>query len=206
MLTVGELLRNERIKRDLSLDVVAKKTSIHIKYLRAIENNEWSAFSSKVYIVGVLKNYGGYLNISGEKLLAYFRRDYEKKEEFHFRRKLPSLAFLPETKILIVGMISSILIIFLIYFSYQFKVYLSPPEVFILSPQKDKFRNVEKVKIKGQTQKESTVRILNDEVYLSQDGIFEYDFPLKIGLNKVTIEVIGPNGKKTELHKDYFLE
>ena len=89
MLSVGSILKNEREKKGLLLSDIEKKIKIREKYLKAIEDENWNYFSSKIYITGILKNYSRVLNLDHKKVLAFFRRDYEKKEEVKFKKKLP---------------------------------------------------------------------------------------------------------------------
>ena len=207
MLTVGQILRNVRVKKNIPLHLASKETRIQQKYLEALEDNNWNSFSSKVYISGVLRSYSSYLGLDPDKVLAYFRRDYEKKDDkVRFQRKLPSLNLLPETKKIVIVAISSLVAFFFIYFGYQFMLYLRPPDVKILAPQQEIFRNTAKIRIIGQTQKESSIRIFNQEVFPDESGMFQYDLPLQKGANPVDVFVIGANGKETVIKKIYTLE
>ena len=80
MLSVGEILKKQRKKKGLTLLEVEKKIKVRLKFLKAIEDNNWS-FSSKVYISGIIKNYAQFLDLDKDKVLAFFRRDYEKNDE-----------------------------------------------------------------------------------------------------------------------------
>ena len=206
MITVGKLLKNEREQKNITLKQAEKDTRIRERFLSAIEQENWSAFTSRVYITGVIKSYASYLDIDPEKAMAYFRRDYEKKEDLTFKKKLPSLQLLPETKKLLFVILGAVFVFFAVYFGYQFDQYLSPPGVEIVSPKENIFRNVQKITIVGKTEPESTVSIYNEELFPDDHGLFRYEFPLKKGLNTLQIEVTGPNGKKTLHVEEYLLE
>lgn len=206
MLTVGQILRKERLAQDLTLKQAEEMTKIRARYLEAIENERWSIFSSRVYIAGVIKSYASYLGIDPEKAMAYFRRDYEKKEKITFKKKLPSLALLPETQKILIGVFTAVFVFFTLYFGYQFNQYLSPPDINIVSPDENIFRNVTKITVTGKTVPESTVRIYNEELFPDENGFFIYEFPLRKGLNTLEIQVTGPNGKENRLVEEYFLE
>lgn len=206
MLTVGKLLQKTRSDKGITLKEAEKYTRVRMRYLSALENEDWSIFTSRVYIAGVIRSYASYLGIDPEKAMAYFRRDYEKNEQTTFKKKLPRLQFLPETQKLVIGAISVIILFFVFYFGYQINSYLSPPEITIIAPQKHAFRNVEKIKIVGQTQAESVVTIFGDELFPNEFGIFEYGFPLKKGSNTLEIRVVGANGKVTNHIEQYTLE
>lgn len=206
MLSVGELLRNTREKKGLTLKDVEKETKVREKYLLAIEQNNWDFFTSKVYISGILKSYAKALDLEQSKVMAYFRRDYEKREEFKFKKRVDPINFSPETKKVAIALVASVFIAFSVYFGYQIKLYMTPPVVVITSPTKKVFRNVEQIKVVGKTEKEASIMIFGERVFADREGVFQYDLPLKKGNNNLVVEVTGANGKKTILKKQYLLE
>lgn len=206
MFSVGEILKKERIARDLSLSDVEKEIKIREKFLAAIEQNNWSFFSSRIYIMGVIKNYALFLGLDSKKILAFFRRDYEKKEDIRFKKRVASSYLIPETRRVVKILFVGLFLILFFYFGYQLKVYFSPPAVTILSPKNERILREDKVTITGKTEKESLISIFGERVFQNKDGVFTYDFPLKEGTNELIIEVVGANGKKTVLKKNFFLE
>lgn len=206
MITAGKLLKNKRTELKLSLQQIEQQIKIRKRFLEAVENDDYKIFSSSVYILGVLKNYSKFLGIDSEKTMAYFRRDFEKAESYSFNKSIKSIEFTPETKKILVAMLSLIFILFSAYFAYQFYRYLTPPKIFIVSPQKNKFRNIDQISITGKTEKQSVVTIYNEVIYPDSFGIFKYEFPLKKGPNILKIDVIGPNGKSSQLIKELVLE
>jgi len=204
MLTVGEILKKEREKKGYSLSEIEKAIKIREKFLGAVESNNWKSFSSKIYIVGIVKNYAKFLNIPPEKAIAYFYRDYEKKEEFRFKRKLPSRYLTPETKKLFFIVLSIIFGIFFIYFGFQLKTYFSPPKVIIASPKTTILKKGDAVKISGVTEKDAVITVAGERIYQNKEGLFEFNHPLNPGKNIVTIEVVGANGRKTVVKKELF--
>jgi len=206
MLTVGEILRTTREKKNLTLQQVEKHSRIRAKFLAAIEENNWSSFTSKIYITGLIKNYAKFLDLDENKMLAFFRRDYERLEETHFKKRISTSSLMPETRTVIYIGLAIIFLLFVTYFGYQVKIYLTPPKVTIVSPQKNTFRSTEKIHIIGRTEKEATINIYGDRVYQNKEGVFEYDFPMNKGKNELVVEVTGANGKKTVYKKIYVLE
>ncbi len=206
MLSVGEILKKTREKENISLEQVEKELRIRKKFLTALENNNWTLFSSKIYIEGIIKNYSKLLNLNEEKTLAFFRREYEKTEVIKFKRRISSKYLTSETKKFIYLFIVLIFIFFIGYFIFQLKLFLSPPKISIIEPKINLFNRVDRVMIIGKTEKEASVTILNDRVYQNSEGIFKFNLPLKKGENEIVIEVIGANGKKSVLRKVYVRE
>ncbi len=206
MLSVGSILRKERQRRGLTLKQVEKQIRVREKFLEAIEENNWSAFSSKIYITGIIKNYSKFFDLDVDKMIAYFRRDYERKEDVHFKRRVESKYFKSETKRVVFALLFVLFLGFAGFFGYQLSLYFKPPQIELTQPQQRSFRSVEKVTIQGKSESDATILIFGDRVYQNQQGVFEYDFPLKEGKNTLRIEVTGANGRQTVLEDVFILE
>lgn len=205
MITVGGILKKERERRGFSLNEIEKTIKVREKFLLAVESNDWREFSSKIYIIGIIKNYSRILGLDPKKTLAFFRRDYEKKEEIGFKKKIASKYLTPETKKIAKYFLIAVFIFFAAYFIYQLKIFLSPPKVAIISPKVFTVKKEEKIRIVGKTEKDTAITIFSERVYQNREGIFEYDFPLREGTNELIIEAIGANGKKTVLKQNFFM-
>ncbi len=204
MLSVGTILKKEREKRGLLLIDIEKQIKVREKYLKAIEEEDWNFFSSKIYITGILKNYSRILNLDEKKVLAFFRRDYEKKEEVKFKKKVTSAYLTSETKkFLKIGLII-LCLFFAGYFIFQLKIYFSPPSYKLLSPKISNFTIEKSIKIVGKTDRDTAIVIAGERIYQNKEGIFTYEYSLNEGKNKLTINLTGANGKKTTVEKTFF--
>lgn len=201
MLTTGEILKRERHHAKLTLEEVERATRIRKKNLEAIEKNDWKQFPSKTYILGVIKSYGKFLGLDEEKLSAFFRREYGKKDDLRFKRKINKHFLVPQTKKVFRLAILFIITIFIFYFGYQLKLYLSPPRLIILSPTKTIFKRESRFDLIGQTEKETIITVNGERVYLDSQNKFRITLPLTKEKNEVTIEATGANGKKTTVKK-----
>jgi cytoskeletal protein RodZ len=76
MKTVGQILREERLKKGISLEEVDRVTKIRKKYLELLENNDFPQIGQATTVRGFIKNYGEFLELSTNLLLAIFRRDF----------------------------------------------------------------------------------------------------------------------------------
>ncbi|KKP63108.1 MAG: hypothetical protein UR56_C0002G0085 [Candidatus Roizmanbacteria bacterium GW2011_GWC2_34_23] len=204
MLSVGTILKNEREKKGLLLIDIEKQIKVREKYLKAIEDENWNYFSSKIYITGILKNYSRVLNLDHKKVLAFFRRDYEKKEEIRFKRKVTSAYLTSGTKKLLKFGLIILTLFFILYFVFQLKTYFSPPSFTLLSPTKTNFSVEKNIKITGKTEKDTSVTISGERIYQNKEGVFTYEYSLNEGENKLIINLIGANGKKTIVEKTFF--
>ncbi len=74
---VGETLRDARNRRKLDLSEVEAAIKIRVRYLQAIENEEWDALPGGAYTRGFIRTYAGYLGLDGERLADDYRRSVE---------------------------------------------------------------------------------------------------------------------------------
>ncbi|PCI43286.1 MAG: hypothetical protein COB41_07425 [Proteobacteria bacterium] len=63
LLEVGELLKNERNKKSISIDMVANALNFRKIYLEALESGDWSHMPGEVYALGFLRQYATYLHL-----------------------------------------------------------------------------------------------------------------------------------------------
>jgi cytoskeletal protein RodZ len=114
MSNFGEELKKEREVRNISLEEIASATKIHIKFLKAIEENNFEIIPGEFFIKNFLKAYANYLGLDEREILNRYYQNRPKKE---FPNKTE---FFPkeEKKIspyLKIGLIF-LLILYLIYF------------------------------------------------------------------------------------------
>lgn len=201
MLTIGEALKSERQKKNLTISEIAGATKIRARRLEAVENNDWRQFPSKTYIVGVIQSYGRFLGLNEEKLLAIFRREYEKKEEVFFQKGIAKKQLRPAAQRVFRGLVFLLIAIFIFYFGYQLKLYFSPPKITIISPKETIIKRKTAIELVVQTEKEAIVIVNGGRVYQNKNNIFKVRIPLTDPETKVIIEVTGANGRKTKLTK-----
>ena len=66
---VGDILRGEREKQGLTIEDIARETSIRDIYLEAIEKGDYDSLPGDVYAKGFIRNYSRFLQIDGDALL-----------------------------------------------------------------------------------------------------------------------------------------
>jgi len=70
---VGRILKEAREKKDITLREASLVTKIGMRFLKALENDEYDIFSSHIYLRSFLKNYANFLGMDGKKLASEFR-------------------------------------------------------------------------------------------------------------------------------------
>jgi helix-turn-helix protein/uncharacterized protein DUF4115 len=72
---VGNTLREARNRRKIDLPQVEEATKIRIRYLRAIENEEWDVLPGDAYVRAFIRTYASFLGLDGERLAEEHRRE-----------------------------------------------------------------------------------------------------------------------------------
>jgi cytoskeleton protein RodZ len=70
---IGATLREARVRKRLTLQQVEDDTKIRVKYLQAMENEEFDALPGATYAKGFLRGYATYLGLDPEIILDEYR-------------------------------------------------------------------------------------------------------------------------------------
>ncbi|HYP56226.1 MAG TPA: helix-turn-helix domain-containing protein [Solirubrobacterales bacterium] len=70
---VGASLREARKRRELDLTEVEAAIKIRVRYLQAIEDEDWDVLPGDVYARGFVRTYASYLGLDGERLAEEYR-------------------------------------------------------------------------------------------------------------------------------------
>src|SRR5215210_2248642 len=79
MQAIGERLREARMRQGLDLTEVEIATKIRAKYLRAMENDEFSMLPGTTYVKSFLRTYAEYLGLDAQLLVEEFRAQHEPR-------------------------------------------------------------------------------------------------------------------------------
>jgi cytoskeleton protein RodZ len=71
---VGATLREARNRRKIDLSEVEAAIKIRVRYLQALENEEWDALPGGAYTHGFIRTYAIYLGLDGDRLAEDYRR------------------------------------------------------------------------------------------------------------------------------------
>src|SRR3989442_4619225 len=81
MQPIGERLREARMRQGRDITEVEAATKIRAKYLRALENDEFSMLPGTTYVKSFLRTYAEYLGLDAHLLVEEFRAQHEPRGE-----------------------------------------------------------------------------------------------------------------------------
>jgi hypothetical protein len=70
---IGSTLRDARNRRKIDLSEVEDAIKIRVRFLRAMENEEWDVLPGDIYTRAFIKTYASYLGLDGERLAEDYR-------------------------------------------------------------------------------------------------------------------------------------
>jgi len=204
MKTAGDLLKEKRLLKELSLDDVAQKTKIKIEYLEAIENSDFAALPSSTFAKGFLRNYASVLYLNPDTVVAMFRRDFTENEKGEIIPRGLVEPVNTKPKYLSVNLIltSIAVLAFLGFLAIQLVSWWSLPSLKILQPVEGDTYG-EKVTFKGVTDKDSTVKVDDQQVIVDQNGAFTLDMIFPGGTHTIIVSSTNRQGKSRLLERTF---
>lgn len=203
--TLGEKLKKERERAELSLREAARRIQSSIRLLQALEENDYKKFPAKVYALGFLKRLLRELAIPNpEEWLKEFNNEWEVRMFQKNKEALP----LPENRgedpyitpaRLWTGTGILLFVFLLIFLGLRFNNFVASPKLNLESPAEQQEMEGPTVKIKGQTEKESQLTINGREIKIDGQGNFEEDIELLPGLNILEFLARNRFGKESKV-------
>jgi cytoskeleton protein RodZ len=81
---IGNTLREARVRRNLTLQQVEEDIKIRVKYVQAMENEDWDVMPGVTYVKGFLRTYSTYLGLDPDVIIGEFRsRGMVPSQEHH---------------------------------------------------------------------------------------------------------------------------
>ena len=201
MIHAGERLREEREKKNLSLEEVSRATKIRPSFLTAIEKGDYNKLPSGTYAHGFVRNYAKYLGLRDNELLALFKREYDEEK---YLKVLPEglvrRGDFPIRKIIFNRTFKIIIVIFvalIAYLVFQFRAAIFNPSLDVLSPKENEVVNTLDIMVTGKTDPNSTIYINDEVASLDKKGNFTKTINVFPGTETITIKAVNNFNKTT---------
>ena len=107
MESLGQKLRSVREAKDINFDQASRDTKISIRYLQALESEDFSCFPGETYISGFLRNYGSYLELDVNELFSLYRALKIQEQPIPVEQLLRQPSQLPK---IVIGILVGILV------------------------------------------------------------------------------------------------
>jgi cytoskeleton protein RodZ len=88
---IGSMLREARMRARIDITEVEEATKIRAKYLRAIENEEWTLLPGSTFTKSFLREYADYLGLDARLIVEDYKLRYERPSEVELAPISPNL-------------------------------------------------------------------------------------------------------------------
>lgn len=203
MVRLGQRLKEERIRRKLTLEEVAIGTKIKRDFLAAIEQGSYDKLPSPAYAKGFAQNYADYLGLPRTQSAALFKRDFDEKRALKVlpdgmtNQDFPLKRF--NIRQAILGLIGVLLIAGFLLFQYR-SIFFTP-QLDIKSP-KEGAVVAQDFEISGQADANAVVTVNNEPVFVSSNGEFTKKISLFSGKTSFIVKAKNRFGKETILKRN----
>lgn len=211
MQTVGQILKEARETKLFSLEDVEKHTKIRKELLEALEADDYSKLPPATFIQGFIKNYGKFLSLDSEKLLAIFRRGFEMKK--HPPLVMESLAnpieknkFQITPPRILASIVAVIILGFFTYLWIEYRQFVGAPSLNVYSPKEQQTVEIPLILVEGKTEPEVKVAVNGEEIEVDSQGNFKEEVKLSSSVNKVIITATGRFGQVARVERTVILK
>lgn len=208
--TVAEALIEVRTTLGLSQAEAARNSGVPKRYIEFFEGCNAASITLDVYACHKLRTYSNYLNLDGEKVVTAFnqenvcpQRQLETRHASRWRKhplkNIPASRMIVTPKIIRTALIVAIALGIGIFFVVRAQSLAAPPVIVLTSPI-DGFVTQEKtLTVAGHTEREVTLLVNGEAIYIDGEGNFNDKLDLREGLNVIHIVAIRKHGQEAEL-------
>lgn len=197
---IGDILREERELRRVTIDDLAKRTRIRKEYITALEENQFEKLPAATFVKGYIQTYSRVFGFDAKPLLAVLRRDFKESA----KGKLVPRDFIRPTlrkrtfwTPMTVGLLMAATVFFSLlgYIGVQWYNLNRPPELDIISPAESEIVGPQ-VMVEGAAESDTIVTVNNQPVALQPDGSFSTQvFMTREGVTTISVEAKDRRGK-----------
>lgn len=211
MRTVGQILKQEREAKFYSLEEIEKATKIRKELLDALEKGEFHKLPPATFVQGFIKNYGKFLGLDPDKLMAIYKRDFSDRKNppkilQSFSLPMGGNRFQVTPARFLTGVVLILVFSFFVYLWVEYKLLSGAPFLEVLQPPDQVKVKTSSVIVSGRTDAEAKVSINNQEIQVDISGKFSQEIKLSESLNTITVSAISKTGKMVTVERKVFLE
>jgi transcriptional regulator with XRE-family HTH domain len=201
----GDILRQQRESKGITLEQAAADTRIREKFLGALETGDHHSLPGAVYTKGFLRNYAEYLDLNGADLVALYASERavtpEPPRQIRAMKPVMRSGMYISPTIFVPVVVLAAVVLFVGYISYQFATFATPPRIEVTDPSGDVIAQSGEYVVHGKTTPGFRVTVKvgpsleSYDVPLDPDGSFAVKVRLSQGTNHIDVQVLDAAGK-----------
>ena len=206
MRSLGNTIKDKRKLESISLSDLERETKIRKDFLEAIEEGTWEKLPEYPVVQGFVRSIAHVVNTDEELFLALLRRDYPKKDIRIAPKPDVKNKFIWSPKWTLLAGVLFVSLIIIGYLGYQYKQFVSPPQLVITNPKEDEVLTKDVYTVEGKTSPDATVIINNQPTLINDDGSFTEEVEISKETKEIDIKATSMAGKVTEIKRKVTVE
>jgi cytoskeletal protein RodZ len=201
MKTIGQILKDARVKKKYSLKKLGDITKIRSEFIESVEKGKWESLPPFPTVLGFVKSVSAPLDIDEKMAVAVLKRDYPPKKLNINPKPDISSKFVWSPKLTFsIGIALAALLIFG-YLGFQYFRFISPPRLSVESPKESQIVSGNSVLVFGSTEGDAKITVNNQPVLVSEDGKFSVSIGVAPETHEIVIKAISRSGKETIMRR-----
>lgn len=168
---------------------LADSSGVPAYFIEQLLNENFDKLPPAPYVRGYLLKIAEVLNADGGRLWRDFQQENELIKKSGAHDRLPDNRFAPKKISRKRVVLCGILIIAAGYIAFRSDDFLGQPSLYLATPAIDEITSEPIIKLTGRIDPKDAVKINGQEVFADQNGNFEKELTLQIGLNNIEIKV-----------------
>lgn len=201
MKTVGQIIKDARVKKKFSLKKLEEITKIKSVFIQAIEKEKWEILPPFSTVLGFVKSISAAVDVDQNMAVAVLKRDYVPRSLDVNPKPDVGPHFIWGPKLTFIIGIGVVVLIILGYLAFQYKRFISPPFLSIESPKEDQVVNGNNVLVFGSTDSDAKVTVDNQLVLVDQNGKFSVSIGVAPTTKEIDVVATSRSGKMNEVKR-----
>lgn len=212
--TVGQRLRQARLKKEMSLERAEQLTKVKLRYLEALEEDRHDLLPTEVYTLGFLRCYGEALELNTAKLIDQYR--HERLAVSNAKNQAPTVLaparrlsgprFLLTPRTVVTFGSALLVTALILYIVSGVRSFLAPPTLRLNEPSPDSRVENNTVKVAGHTDPAVSLTINGELVPVESSGSFSREIVVIPGLNTIEVAAVNRIGKEAHISRKILAE
>lgn len=206
---LGDKLKQEREAAKLTVDDIAYKTRIPVKYISLLEEGNYKNLPAEVYVRGFVSKYAEVLGLDKDNISKIYSQESVAFNKTRIKKnevptlKYPRFVITPRLIAVALGIIFFVGIFG--YFGKQVYFLIKPPQVLLETMQDDFVTEKENHLLRGSVIGANILTINNKTINFNESGQFSEYIDLSNGLNVIELKAENKFGKVTTLVRKVIL-
>jgi cytoskeletal protein RodZ len=202
MKTIGQILKEARVKKRYSLGKMEEATKIKADFIGNIEKGNYQGLPAFSTTLGFVKSIAKTLGVEESMAVAIFKRDYPPKVQAIVPKPDVGKKFVWGPKLTFTIGVWLIIALVLGYLIVQYVKFLSPPSLEVIAPKENEVVSSLTLNVSGKTNSDAKVIINNQPAIVDDNGSFSTTLDVNSETKEINVVATSRSGKVTQIKRN----